>query len=407
MRLDRPAASASAVGPQPLDRAAARGEPDRRSSRRPRRETSTPSTAVVEAYLPRIAALSRRYRGAAHVERLELVQEGVAGLLQALERYDPARGTPFWAYARPTVQRAMQRLVAELGDAAVLSDHALRRLSRLKSAEDELMREHRRLPTRREIVERSGVDRDEAERLLAETSPPRSFQEPITAEDGGVIGSLGDLVDDPRAEDAYDRVLDVMEAHELMPLLSVLSPRERSILRARYGLDGEEQSIRQIAERLGLSTSRVRDIERRALRKLRRAAVDPRRGAVIGAPSRRLERLFGDPLGGPPDLLERVLLLRQVLAQRCGDVLPAHRLGVGDELLVDRDLVVLRLGGGGEDHVVDEVAARHDGRHSPGPLRCGDQRGGRTRAGPEAADPKRSDELVGREPAFGHQLHVK
>ena len=63
-----------------------------------------------------------------------------------------------------------------------------------------------------------------------------------------------------------------MEAHELMPLLSVLSPRERSILRARFGLDGEEQSIRQIAERLGLSTSRVRDIERRALRKLRRAA---------------------------------------------------------------------------------------------------------------------------------------
>ena len=88
-----------------------------------------------------------------------------------------------------------------------------------------------------------------------------------------MIGSFGDLVDDPRAEDAYDRVLDVMEAHEPLPLLSVLSARERSILRARFGLDGEEQSIRQIAERLGLSTSRVRDIERRALRKLRRAAV--------------------------------------------------------------------------------------------------------------------------------------
>jgi RNA polymerase sigma factor (sigma-70 family) len=63
------------------------------------------------------------------------------------------------------------------------------------------------------------------------------------------------------------------EGHELRPLLSVLSPRERSILRARDGLDGEPQSIRQIAERLGLSTSRVRDIERRALRKLRQAAV--------------------------------------------------------------------------------------------------------------------------------------
>ena len=68
----------------------------------------------------------------------------------------------------------MQRLVAELGDAVVLSDHALRHLSRLKSAEDELMREHRRLPTRREIVDRSGVDRDEAARLLAADEPARA-----------------------------------------------------------------------------------------------------------------------------------------------------------------------------------------------------------------------------------------
>lgn len=88
-----------------------------------------------------------------------------------------------------------------------------------------------------------------------------------------MIGSLGDLVDDPRAEDAYDRVLDAMEAHELLPLLCVLSERERSILRARNGLDGEEQSIREIAERLGISRSRVRSLERRALRKLERAAV--------------------------------------------------------------------------------------------------------------------------------------
>ncbi|HEX6020705.1 MAG TPA: sigma-70 family RNA polymerase sigma factor [Solirubrobacter sp.] len=217
--------------------------------------------------------MSRRYLGAEHVERLELVQEGIVGLLQALDRFDPARGTPFCAYARPTVQRAMQRLVAELSDAAVLSPRALRHLSRLKSAEDELMRERHRLPTRDEILARAGIKREDAARLLADTIPSRSLHEPITAEDGGVIGSLGDLVDDPRAEDAYDRVLDAMEAHELLPLLCVLSERERSILRARNGLDGEEQSIREIAERLGISRSRVRSLERRALRKLERAAV--------------------------------------------------------------------------------------------------------------------------------------
>jgi RNA polymerase sigma factor (sigma-70 family) len=276
LELDRPAPTDAAVGAGSLEalsrRAAARGEPPREAVAAAKAGDERAVTEVVEGCLPQIARLARRYAAAPHVERLELIQEGVAGLLEALHRYDPERGTPLCAYAQPTVQRAMQRLVGELGDAVALSDHALRRLSRLKSAEDELMREYHRLPTRLEIIERSGVSEEEAERLLRATSRPRSLEEPITAEDGGVIGSLGDLVHDPRAEDAYDRILDVLEGHELRQLLSVLSPRERSILRARYGLDGDPQSVRQVAERLGLSTSRVRDIERRALRKLRQAA---------------------------------------------------------------------------------------------------------------------------------------
>jgi RNA polymerase primary sigma factor len=269
-----------------LNGRAARGEPGPAVIAAAKAGDERALTRVVEAYLPRIAALARRYEVAPHVERLELVQEGVAGLLQALDRYDPSHGTSLWTYAEPTVRRAMQRLVGELGDAVVLSDHALRHLSRLRSAEDDLMREHRRLPTRREIAERAGTDRDEAERLLADTSRPRSFQEPIAADDGGVIGSFGDLIDDPRAEDAYDRVLDVMEARELMPLLSVLSARERSIVRAHYGLDGEEQSVREIAERRGLSESRVRAILRRALGKLRRAATTP----AAASPGRSAQR---------------------------------------------------------------------------------------------------------------------
>jgi RNA polymerase sigma factor (sigma-70 family) len=254
-----------------LERATGHGaEPERAVVEAAKAGDQQALTELVEAGLPRIAALARRYALAPHVEPLELVQEGVAGLLQALERYDPAHETPFWAYARPTVQRAMQRLVGELGDAVTLSDHALRRFSRLRSAEDELMRERRRLPLRREIIERSGIGRDEAERLLAATSPPRSLQEPIMADDGGVIGTLGDLVDDPRAEDAYERVLDAMEAHELLPLLSELSDRERRVMCAR----AEDQSVSEIAEQLGVSERRVRDIERRARNKLRRAASD-------------------------------------------------------------------------------------------------------------------------------------
>ena len=111
-----------------------------------------------------------------------------------------------------------------------------------------------------------------AEQIYADTATPRSMQEPLRTAEGDVIGLFGDLVEDPSAEDAYDDVLDGIEAEELLPLLSVLSDRQRRILEAHYGLDGEPKSHREIAERLGISINRVRQIERRALNKLRRAA---------------------------------------------------------------------------------------------------------------------------------------
>jgi RNA polymerase sigma factor (sigma-70 family) len=134
------------------------------------------------------------------------------------------------------------------------------------------MRENRRLPTRAEIVERSGVERELAEQIFADTATPRSMQEPIRTAEGDVIGVFGDLVDDPSAGDAYDHILDEAEAEELLPLLAALSDRERSILATHYGLDGEPQSHKESAERLGISVNRVRQVERRALNKLRRAA---------------------------------------------------------------------------------------------------------------------------------------
>jgi RNA polymerase sigma factor (sigma-70 family) len=98
---------------------------------------------LVEAYIPRIAALARIYRGGPGIEHVELLQEGVMGLLRALERYDPDRG-PFWPYAAWWVRQAMQQLVAELTRPAVLSDRSLRQLARLKDAYRASLRDTRR-----------------------------------------------------------------------------------------------------------------------------------------------------------------------------------------------------------------------------------------------------------------------
>ena len=96
------------------------------------------------------------------------------------------------------------------------------------------------------------------------------MDEPVQSTDGE-LGVFGELLADPLAEDAYERLLDSAEIEQVRALLSSLNQRERMILRARYGLDGQEESLRDIGERIGLSGERVRQIENRALGNLRAA----------------------------------------------------------------------------------------------------------------------------------------
>lgn len=226
---------------------------------------------LVEAFLPLIAGVARVYRGSEAITRLELMQEGVVGLLRALERYDPALGVPFWGYAGWWVRQAMQQLVAELTRPIVLSDRALRHLSQLKRAHGEYVAEHRREPTGNELAERTGLSHAQVGEMLALERMPHSMEEPVHGAEGEV-GAFGELLVDPLATDAYEQLLDHSEIEQIRALLGSLNDRERMILRARYGLDGPEQSLRDVGERIGVSAERVRQIEQRALGKLRSAA---------------------------------------------------------------------------------------------------------------------------------------
>jgi RNA polymerase sigma factor (sigma-70 family) len=225
---------------------------------------------LVEAFLPLIAGVARVYRGSQAITRVELMQEGVVGLLRALERYDPTLGVPFWGYAAWWVRQAMQQLIAELTRPLVLSDRALRQLSQLKRAHGEYLAEHGREPSGNELADRTGLPHAQVADMLALERAPQSMDEAVRGVEGDV-GAFGELVADPLAGDAYEQLLDHSEIEQIRALLGSLNDRERMVLRARHGLDGPEESLRDIGERIGLSGERVRQIEQRALGKLRAA----------------------------------------------------------------------------------------------------------------------------------------
>jgi RNA polymerase sigma factor (sigma-70 family) len=227
---------------------------------------------LVEALLPSIGAMARRYRGSTAIESSELTQEGVVGVLRALERFDFERGTPFWAYASWWVRQAMQQLVSELTRPVVLSDRALRQLARVKDARREHLQACRAEPSIDELCGRTGLLRTQIEHLVSVDRTPRALEEPLGCDDGSTA-TFGDQLADPRSEDPYDRVVSQLAGEALRSLPAELCERERAVVRARFGLDGAAETLREIARRLGLSAERVRQIQESALEKLREAAL--------------------------------------------------------------------------------------------------------------------------------------
>jgi RNA polymerase primary sigma factor len=235
---------------------------------------------LVEAFLPAIGDLARGFNNS-RVERLELLQEGVAGLLVAARRYDTTLNTPFWAYASFWVRKAMQELVAELTRPMALSDRAVRELAQIRRARSEHLQLHGVEPTTDELSRVTDLTPAQLERLQATERTPRSTQEQLTG-GGEATATIGDTIVDPAAEQAYEQVLDAFEIGDVRDLTEQLDHRERIVIRAHYGLGEDAQTLSEIGAGLGLTAERARQIEAGALSKLRAALSQsaPVRGAT-------------------------------------------------------------------------------------------------------------------------------
>lgn len=205
----------------------------------------------------------------------------MAGLLLAARRFDSQLGTPFWAYATFWVRKAMQELVAELARPVALSDRAARDLTRIRAARYDHLQSHGAEPTEEELSLATGLTPAQIESLRAADRLARSTEERLT--DMGPAGmTVGEAIVDPRAEAAYQDVLDRHEIHHVLDLTDALEERERTVIRGHYGLGQEARTLGQIGAELGLTAERARQIESAALGKLRDSLARP---APIACPA--------------------------------------------------------------------------------------------------------------------------